>query len=156
MLFNQLTFRLITVLFLFICTQNFSCAQNKTTTKTEIKKRKSIPRPAAKDGAKLYTQHCENCHQKDGSGVQNMNPPLVKTSYVQGDSKQLITILLKGLSTGVVIDGEEYNNPMPSFSYLKDDEIAAILNFIRHSWGNTGAIITPGEVTHHRKLIIKK
>lgn len=56
-------------------------------------------------GKQLFTQTCMPCHQKDGLGVPGMNPPLPRTSYVLGDKKQLIGIVLNGLSGAFEVNG---------------------------------------------------
>ena len=101
-------------------------------------------------GAKVYTQNCATCHMDDGRGVQNLNAPLVKTSYVLGDKTKLINVLLKGLK-GVEIDGEKYSNAMPSHSFLADKQIADVLTYVRNSFGNKGSSITQAEVAAARK-----
>ncbi len=50
----------------------------------------------ATTGKQLYAQYCLTCHQQDGYGVPNLNPPLVKASYVLGDKKKLIGWVLQG------------------------------------------------------------
>jgi mono/diheme cytochrome c family protein len=98
-------------------------------------------------GKKIYEMYCMACHQEDGSGVPRMNPPLSKTKWVTSDKKQLITIVLKGLKGGEIeIDGDKYHNPMAAHDFLKDKEIADVLNYIRNSFGNKAAIVTPTEV----------
>lgn len=97
-------------------------------------------------GKIVYDAYCSSCHQSDGGGVPRMNPPLINTKYVLGDSKQLITIILNGLNTPIEIDGEEYENPMASHSYLTDVQIADVLTFIRNSFGNKASVIQPKEI----------
>ncbi|MEP7143156.1 MAG: cytochrome c [Ferruginibacter sp.] len=97
------------------------------------------------EGKKIYTQYCLSCHQADGLGVQNMNPPLSKTSYVNGDKTRLISIVLKGLGRQE-IDGETYTNVMASFNFLNDTQIANLLTFIRNSFRNKSGRISPDEV----------
>ncbi|MBS1916996.1 MAG: cytochrome c [Bacteroidetes bacterium] len=97
-------------------------------------------------GKKVYTERCLTCHQADGGGVQNMNPPLIKTKWVLGDKTQLITIVLKGLNTGVVIDDIEYHNVMASHADLTDLQIADVLTYVRNSFGNKAKAITSAEV----------
>ncbi|MBS1933053.1 MAG: cytochrome c [Bacteroidetes bacterium] len=97
-------------------------------------------------GKKVYTERCLTCHQADGGGVQNMNPPLIKTKWVLGDKTQLITIVLKGLNTGVVIDDIEYHNVMASHADLTDLQIADVLTYVRNSFGNKAKAVTPAEV----------
>jgi len=82
----------------------------------------------------------------DGGGVQNMNPPLTKTKWVLGDKAQLIQIVLKGLSTGVEIDGHSNYNVMASHADLSDLQIADVLTYVRNSFGNKAKAVTEAEV----------
>ena len=111
---------------------------------------KSSAKPSVAKGKIIYTTYCLSCHQADGGGVPNMNPPLVKTSYVLGDKKKLVTILLKGFNEEVEINGATYSNPMPAFDFLKDEDIANVLSFVRSSFGNKAAPVTPAEVKKQR------
>src|SRR3954462_12128371 len=82
-------------------------------------------------GQQLYTTYCLACHQADGTGVPNLNPPLIQTSYILGDKKKLVTWVLKGSGDEKVeIDGKYYNNNMPPQAALKDEEIAKILTYV--------------------------
>jgi len=82
----------------------------------------------------------------DGGGVPNMNPPLVKTSYVLGDKKRIIKVVLNGFTQNVDIDGESYSNNMPPQNFLKDQEIADVLTYVRNSFGNKAAAVKVAEV----------
>jgi mono/diheme cytochrome c family protein len=103
-----------------------------------------------KRGQQVYQMTCIACHQKDGGGVPRLNPPLIKTTYVLGDKSQLINIVLKGLSKPIEIEGEEYNNTMPSQAQLTDQQIADVLTYVRNSFGNKAAAITPAQVKAER------
>jgi len=115
------------------------------------------PQDAAKAsiarGEKLYQQYCLTCHQKNGSGVPRMNPPLVKTSYVMGDKTKLITWVLKGSSQSIPIDGKTYSNNMPAQNYLKDAQVADVLTYVRASFGNNSSAITAADVKAVRATI---
>jgi len=107
-------------------------------------------------GKKVYDAYCIACHQADGSGVPRMNPPLVKTSYVTGDKKKLVTIVLNGLKGGELeIDGNVYDSPMTPHDFLKDQEIADVLTYIRNSFGNKASALTAAEVKSIRASIKK-
>ncbi len=84
-----------------------------------------------------------------------MNPPLVKTSYVTGDKKKLITWVLKGSTENIPIDDKTYSNNMPAQNYLKDDQIADILTYVRNSFGNTASAIVPADVKAIRAVVVK-
>ncbi|MDB5118806.1 MAG: c-type cytochrome [Sphingobacteriales bacterium] len=100
-------------------------------------------------GKALYVQNCVACHQVDGGGVQNLNPPLIKTSYVLGDKTKLINVLLNGLNQ-VEVDGEKYSNVMPPFSHLSDKQIADVLSYVRNNFGNKASLLTEKEVSTAR------
>lgn len=112
---------------------------------------KPSAKPSVAKGKTVYTTYCLSCHQVDGGGVPNMNPPLVKTAYVLGDKKKLVNILLKGLNEEVEINGATYSNPMPAFDFLKDEDIANVLSFVRNSFGNKASPVTPAEVKKQRE-----
>jgi mono/diheme cytochrome c family protein len=97
-------------------------------------------------GKVVYNNTCATCHMADGLGVQRMNPPLNQTTYVLGDKTRLISIVLNGFSEDVEINGERYSNTMPAHDFLKDDEIANVLTYIRNSFGNKASVITVADV----------
>jgi glucose/arabinose dehydrogenase/cytochrome c551/c552 len=96
-------------------------------------------------GKAVYMQSCVACHQLDGGGVGNLNPPLIKTDYVLGDKNRLVSVILKGLSQKEV-NGELYSNTMPAFSHLTDKQIADVLGYIRNSFGNKAGPVSADEV----------
>jgi len=97
-------------------------------------------------GELVYKKYCLTCHQADGSGVPNMNPPLSKTTYVSGDKTRLIKVVLNGFPAPVDIDGNPYTNVMAPHNFLKDQEIADVLTYVRNSFGNKGTAITVAQV----------
>lgn len=97
-------------------------------------------------GKKVYESYCLACHQDNGLGIPKMYPPLAKTVYVTGDKKRLIGIVLNGMEDPIEIDGETYSNVMASHSFLKDQEIADVLTYVRNSFGNKASAVTPEEV----------
>jgi len=108
-------------------------------------------------GKQLYTQYCLACHQEDGAGVPNLNPPLINTSYVVGDKTKLISWVLKGSPTEKVpIDGNNYSNNMPSQAGLKDDEISKILTYVRSHFGNKASAVSASEVKAVRAMTTVK
>ena len=115
------------------------------------------PKPAAKPDSKttvaaikqsgqvIFEQNCLTCHQANGSGVPNLNPPLRGTEWVVGDKTRLINVLLKGLQ-GQEIDGEMYDNAMPAHDFLDDAQIADVLTYIRSNFGNKADAVKAEEV----------
>ncbi len=132
----------IVLSFQLLSAQTKKSVHHKVVSKTTV----SPALKASIDAGKvIYTQNCLTCHQADGYGVQNMNPPLIKTSYVLGDKTRLIGILLNGLSHQE-IDGNPYQNVMPSQSFLTDKQMADVLTYVRNSFGNKASAITEAEV----------
>ena len=86
----------------------------------------------------------------DGYGVQGMNPPLIKTEYVLGEKPRLIKVILNGMQ-GVDIDDEPYHGAMPSHDFLTDQQIAAVLTYVRTSFGNKASAVQAAEVKTLRK-----
>lgn len=121
-------------------------AQTKRKSKGSAKPAAASLKTSMDAGQKVFTQFCVSCHQADGLGVPRMNPPLVKTTYVLGDKTKLIKIILNGFSEDVEINGETYSNTMASHDFLKDQEIADVLTFVRNSFGNKAPAITMAQV----------
>lgn len=90
-----------------------------------------------RSGATIYAAVCAKCHQDDGYGAPGLGPPLAGSSWAAGPERRLIRIALQGLTGPVEVAGEEWNLEMPSLeSALPDDQVAAILTYVRRSWGN--------------------
>jgi mono/diheme cytochrome c family protein len=102
-------------------------------------------------GLAVYKQYCLTCHQADGGGVQNLNPPLAKTTFVLGDKTKLINIVLKGFNEDVEINGNYYSNAMPAHNFLTDQQVADVLSYVRNNFGNKASGITVAEVKKVRE-----
>ena len=115
---------------------------------------KPATKPAAatkSEGQLIYEQNCLTCHQANGSGVPNLNPPLRGTDWVLGDKTRLINVLLKGLQ-GQEIEGDMYDNAMPAHDFLNDTQIADVLTYIRSNFGNKAEAVTADEVKALRSM----
>jgi glucose/arabinose dehydrogenase/mono/diheme cytochrome c family protein len=99
---------------------------------------------------KLYNTFCGTCHQRNGKGARGRMPPLAGTDWVTGNKERLITVVLNGLQGPLEINGESYNSVMPPHRFLKDDEIATILTYIRKSFGNQANAVSEEEVRRVR------
>lgn len=95
---------------------------------------------------KLYNTFCGTCHQRNGKGARGRMPPLTGTDWVTGNKERLITVVLNGLQGPLEINGESYNSVMPPHRFLKDEQIATILTYIRKSFGNQASAVTEQEV----------
>jgi mono/diheme cytochrome c family protein len=101
-------------------------------------------------GAQLYAQNCAACHGAAGAGVPGAFPPLVHDPVVTAANPAAhISAVLKGVH-GKAIGGKSYSSPMPPFAQLSDNDIAAIINHERTSWGNHAPTVTPAQVKSAR------
>jgi mono/diheme cytochrome c family protein len=106
-------------------------------------------------GKRLYTANCVACHQATGLGVAGQFPTLVGSEWVltegwHGDN-HLVKILLHGLQGPIQVKGDTYNGAMPPWKQLKDEQIAAILTYIRSEWGNNESPISAEQVAKIRE-----
>ena len=110
-------------------------------------------------GAEVYNRegHCVTCHQANGKGLPDSGfPPLEGTVWVTGDPDRLIKLTLKGLMGPIEVKGKTYPGqvPMTPFEHLlKDDEIAAVLTYVRNSFGNKASPITTSQVAKVREAV---
>jgi mono/diheme cytochrome c family protein len=107
--------------------------------------KKSPYRLSMDSGKKVYTLYCVSCHQPDGIGVPNVNPPL-NSKQVTGEKNALINIVIKGSASHQEINGIVYSDVMPPNPGLKDQEIADVLTYIRNSFGNKTTAVKVSEV----------
>jgi mono/diheme cytochrome c family protein len=108
------------------------------------------PADAQSSGQRLYGRHCLSCHQADGGGVPNMQPPIAGGQWVQGDAKALaLFVMTGGFGSAERKDGA-VDNVMPEFRQLSDEDLAAILSYIREKFGGGASPLTTAEVTEAR------
>ena len=102
------------------------------------------------DGVQLYMQTCAACHQTNGLGLAGAFPPLAGSKIVNDKNPELlIQIILKGYDAR-----PEYAVMAPFADQLTDEEIAAIANHERTSWGNNAPKITAEEVEKIRSYTL--
>jgi mono/diheme cytochrome c family protein len=98
-------------------------------------------------GKIVYENICALCHNPDGNGKPNQAPPLAGSEWVLGNPNRLVRIPLAGLAGPIAIKGENWNLAMPAMgAALSDDDLAAVLTYMRQSWGNKAAEITAEQV----------
>lgn len=99
------------------------------------------------DGAQIYASQCISCHQAGGNGISGVFPPLAGSDWVLGKEAVPINILLHGINGKLTVNGVVYEGSMPSFKdKLSDDEIAALLSYIRSNFGNNSTKILSDKV----------
>lgn len=92
-------------------------------------------------GMQLYRQHCANCHQVDGTGLANVIPPLKDSDYLKStDPKDLACQVRYGISNEIMVNGKNFNQPMPGIPQLTALEIAEIVTYVDNVWGNESGL----------------
>jgi len=105
-------------------------------------------------GAGIYSDLCSGCHAPDGSGVAYLIPSLAGSPNVaQRDPTTLIRLVING-ARSVATREEPTDAMMPSYGWQLDDaQIAAVLTFVRNSWGHAAAPVSPADVGHQRETL---
>jgi mono/diheme cytochrome c family protein len=99
----------------------------------------AAPALAEDAGHAQFLASCSACHQPTGLGIKGAFPPLAGSAFVQGDANLVI---------GRVLDGR---GGMPRFKGdLSDQQIAAVLTYVRSAWGNHSGPVTPAQVAAAR------
>lgn len=101
-------------------------------------------------GKKVFVKTCSACHQTNGKGISSVFPPLSKSDYLLNEKSKGIEVVLKGLSKKIKVNGVNYQSEMPKHDFLSDKEIAAVLTYVRTSFGNKGSVVSEEEVKKHR------
>lgn len=104
-------------------------------------------------GRTQYRSLCIACHQIHGRGMASMAPPLVDSPWVLGPEERLIRIVLDGIYGPLVIKGTKWNLVMPGQKHnpsLTDENIAAILTYIRREWDHTADVVSAKSVAEVR------
>ena len=93
-------------------------------------------------GRVLFLAQCATCHGEEGRGREGVGAPLVGSEWVHGSHQNLVRILLHGKEGDLGL--------MPPQRNLTDEDIAAVLTYIRNAWGNQAYLITPDQAADVR------
>ncbi|WP_200974140.1 cytochrome c [Echinicola sp. 20G] len=106
-------------------------------------------RQYAIEGQLLYDNYCANCHQKDGTGLGKLIPPLVAADFLLHDENRTIKIIRHGLKGEITVNGIQYNQPMPGNPKLTNLEIAEIATYIYCAFGRDERLIDARKVKQY-------
>ena len=106
-------------------------------------------------GKKLFEMNCGTCHGLDGLGKPNQAPPLAGSEWVMAKGVQrLAHIPLTGVTGDIKVEGQDWNLQMAAMgAALPDADLAAVLTYIRGSWGNGMGEVTADDVKAARAAI---
>jgi alcohol dehydrogenase (quinone), cytochrome c subunit len=109
----------------------------------------TVPEQSRKAGAAIYRDACADCHDSSGSGDEASAPPLAGSAVVQNsDPASLINIVLYGPDLLEEVSYDDWMRPYKDT--LNDAQIAALINFVRGSWGNRAPAVTAADIAHQR------
>jgi mono/diheme cytochrome c family protein len=112
--------------------------------------------PAVMELGKAKFLVCGACHGQNGEGGP-IGPPLANSEWVNGPVSNLIRIQLRGLQGPITVAGKEYNftGGMAALAYQTDEEIAAVLTYVRNNFGNKAPAVKPEQVKALRSEVGK-
>lgn len=99
-------------------------------------------------GEQLYIKHCSNCHQKEGTGLGLLYPPLNESDFMDENFGRVICLMKNGISGEITVNGKTFNQPMPGVPTLTDLELAEIATFIYNNWGQERGLIEIDQITN--------
>ena len=98
----------------------------------------------------IYRDYCASCHKSDGAGLGGYSPSLVNSSRVNGDVDDFISIVLNGKHSG------DYETGMPAFSFLSNDQIASVVEYVRRTFGEKQERVSSAQVGEMREQEVTK
>ncbi len=108
-----------------------------------------------KAGAQVYADECSGCHTSSGKGVPGLFPSLNGSPAVQQtDPTSVLHVVLRGaLSVGTA--PQPTAPAMPQFGWiLNDDQVAAVVTYIRNAWGNAAPTVSASQVKKTRQMLV--
>jgi mono/diheme cytochrome c family protein len=97
-------------------------------------------------GRTVYSQTCVSCHQGDGRGSSGLAPSLAGSAVAEGPVDRLASVLIHGLEGTWNLGSMTYEAAMPPTTVQDDADLAAVMTFIRRSFGNAADPVTADEV----------
>jgi mono/diheme cytochrome c family protein len=106
---------------------------------------------AAGRGRELYLGHCAACHGKQGEGKPGAYPTLVgNRTLLMTNTANLFGVLLSGGFAPATAGNPRPHGMPPFYHLLTDDDMAALLSYVRSAWGNSAPTITTLDLIHYR------
>jgi mono/diheme cytochrome c family protein len=111
----------------------------------------AVSGPTMQRGAKIYADHCQECHMASGRGGLFSAPPLAGSAVVQAaDAASLINVILYGPVAPRDVSVGGWQTMKPYRDVLNDAQIAAVSSYVRGSWKNRAGPVTSAEVARQR------
>lgn len=102
-------------------------------------------------GQEPFLRYCASCHGNSGEGKPPAFPPLAGSQWLEEPPESVAVIVLSGLRGEIEVAGESYRGFMPPMRHIEDEDIAAMIGFMKSSWTESGGEIDPGRVAEIRE-----
>jgi mono/diheme cytochrome c family protein len=105
-------------------------------------------------GKKIFSANCAVCHQPNGLGAAGQGyPPLAGSEIVNGGSRRIAMVVLKGLQGPITVKGVQFGTAVmqPWEKTLTDAKIADVITYVRQEWGNKGGPVSAPQIAGLRK-----
>ena len=136
--------------FIVISALFYSIADGSSESNRYVSQEKKSLQTSISDGKEIYQEFCMTCHLANGKGSETV-PPLAGSDWLQTKRKESIHAVKFGQTGPIKVNGINYNNTMPPMG-LTDEEVADVMNYVMHSWGNKQKTqVTVGEVAGVKK-----
>jgi len=74
-------------------------------------------------------------------------PPLAESDYFEKNINASLCLMKYGTKGEIIVNGKEFNKPMPGVPSLTELEIAEIATYISNSWGRQNGMVEISQVT---------
>jgi mono/diheme cytochrome c family protein len=101
-------------------------------------------------GKVTYNTLCAACHQPHGFGLDGLAPPLVDSEWVLGKPDVPARIVMHGLVGPLKVSGRNWNLAMPPLMQLSDEDVAAVVTYIRREWDHNASPVETKAITDLR------
>jgi mono/diheme cytochrome c family protein len=102
-------------------------------------------------GKTVYEMTCLACHQPHGLGQEALAPPLVGSEWVTNSPQRLVRIVIHGMRGPIKVKGQVFELDMPALAVLDDEQIAAVLTYVRREWGHAASPVNTATVKKIRE-----
>jgi mono/diheme cytochrome c family protein len=92
--------------------------------------------PVKVDGAAVFKDQCSPCHQENAQGLAGQFPPLAKNADLFLSPDYPVRVVLFGLEGKIEVNSKKFDSAMPPLDVLSDQQIAAVVNYVRGHFGN--------------------
>jgi mono/diheme cytochrome c family protein len=107
-------------------------------------------------GAAIYKDNCAACHKDAGTGEVHLFPRLAGSALVQSDDTTTVARMVLRGARAVSTPSAPTAPAMPAFDWrLNDSQVAAVLTYIRNSWGNAAAPVVARTIAGQRTSLMK-